>query len=66
MKASTEIDAALERGMKAKGPFVIDVHVNPKERYIPPVITPKMVEEFARSQIRSWFTKPSKADEIKL
>ncbi len=66
VKNPNDLDTALAQGMQSNGPFLIDVYVNPKERYIPPVITPKMVEEFARSQIRSWFAKPSKADEIKL
>ena len=64
IKSADDLDAAIKKGLSSKVPFVIDVHTNPKELFIPPVINLKMMEAFAKSKIRSWFAKPSKADRL--
>lgn len=56
------IEEALQKGFSANTPFVIDVHTNPKEKLIPPVVTAKMVVAFAESQLKTWFEKPATAD----
>ena len=53
---------ALEAALASPVPFVIDARVNPRELYIPPLLTPRMVVAFARSQIRSFFAPPSEAE----
>jgi len=57
-----EVPEALEAAFASRIPFVIDAHVNPRELYIPPLLTSRMVLEFARSQIRSYFARPSEAE----
>ncbi len=63
VKNYDDLDQALKKGMASKVPFIIDVHTDPKELFIPPVINPKMVELYAKSQLRGWFAKPSKSDQ---
>lgn len=62
VKNFAEIDAAIQRGLASKVPFIMDVHTDPKALMIPPVINAKMAYEFGRSHIRTWFAKPSEAD----
>ena len=57
-----EVSGALEAAFASPVPYVIDARVNPQELYIPPLLTPRMVMAFARSQIRSFFAKPSEAE----
>ena len=57
-----EVAGALEAALASPVPFVIDARVNPRELYIPPLLTPRMVVAFARSQIRSFFAPPSEAE----
>lgn len=57
IKNYSDLENAIRTGLTANKPFIIDVQVNPKEMFIPPVITAKMAYEFARSQIRSFFAK---------
>jgi thiamine pyrophosphate-dependent acetolactate synthase large subunit-like protein len=57
-----DVPGALDAAFSSRVPFVIDAHVNPKELYIPPLLTPRMVLGFARSQIRSFFSTPSEAE----
>ncbi len=59
---SEEVAGALEAALASPVPFVIDARVNPRELYIPPLLTPRMVVAFARSQIRSFFAPPSEAE----
>ena len=62
VRSMEDVPAALEAAFASKVPFVIDAFVNPNELYIPPLLTSHMVLEFARSQIRSFFGKPSEAE----
>jgi thiamine pyrophosphate-dependent acetolactate synthase large subunit-like protein len=57
-----EVSEAMELAFASPVPFVIDARVNPAELYIPPLLTPRMVVAFAKSQIRSFFAKPSEAE----
>ena len=57
-----DVPEALDAAFASGVPFVIDAFVNPNELYIPPLLTSHMVMEFARSQIRSFFAKPSEAE----
>ncbi len=62
VRSREELPEALDLAFASPVPFVIDARVNPKELYIPPLLTPRMVVEFARSQIRSFFAPPSEAE----
>ncbi len=62
VRSLKEVPEALDAAFSSRVPFVIDAFVNPNELYIPPLLTPHMVMEFARSQIRSFFAKPSEAE----
>jgi thiamine pyrophosphate-dependent acetolactate synthase large subunit-like protein len=62
VESPEEVSKALEEAFASPVPYVIDARVNPKELYIPPLLTPGMVMAFARSQIRSFFASPSEAE----
>ena len=62
VRVPEEVPEALELAFASPVPFVIDARVNPDELYIPPLLTPRMVVAFARSQIRSFFAPPSEAE----
>lgn len=53
----SQLDAALKKGMLSKVPFVVDVHVNPKELFIPPVIEAKAAFNFVKAKLRGVFAK---------
>ena len=57
-----EVAGALGTAFASPVPYVIDARVNPRERYIPPLLTPRMVMAFALSQIRSFFAPVSEAE----
>lgn len=52
--AYDELEDALKTAFKSKVPFIIDVLVNPKELYIPPVFSPKMAAGFAESMVKTY------------
>ncbi len=62
VRVPEEVPEALDLAFASPVPFVIDARVNPDELYIPPLLTPRMVVAFARSQIRSFFAPPSEAE----
>ena len=62
VKKPEDVSGALTAAFSSPVPYVIDARVNPKELYIPPLLTPHMVLAFARSQIRSFFAAPSEAE----
>jgi thiamine pyrophosphate-dependent acetolactate synthase large subunit-like protein len=62
VKNFADLDAALTRGVASRVPFIIDVHTDPKELFVPPVLNAEMALLYAKSQLRGWFARPSQAD----
>lgn len=53
----SQLDAALKKGMQSKVPFVVDVHVNPKELFVPPVIDTNAGLSFVKAKLKGVFAR---------
>jgi thiamine pyrophosphate-dependent acetolactate synthase large subunit-like protein len=50
---------AVEAALAHNGPVVVDCNTDPEALMIPPAVTPHMAANYLKSEIKSWFSKPS-------
>ena len=59
VKNYDDLGPAVEAALAHDGPVVVDCNTDPDALMIPPAVTPHMAANYIKSEIKSWFAKPS-------